>query len=1138
MIVFGSKSSFRLPILGALVVCLSGVSAAQEPAPATQDLSAINTPEALTFFETSVRPVLAEHCYSCHGPDKEKGGFRLDARAAVLKGGDTGPAIVPGDAAGSRLLKYIRYEGKIVMPPDGKLPEPAIEALTRWVELGAPWPVEDGILTSAEDGGMIERLREARESHWAFKPVQRPVLPATTADMAVDQFIIAKLQAKGLSPSEPADKRTLLRRVTYGLTGLPPTPVEVDTFLSDSAPGAYTRVVDRLLASPHYGERWGRYWLDIARYSDTKGYVFQEERAFPYAHTYRDYVINAFNDDKPYDRFLIEQLAADHLDLGDDKESLAAMGFLTIGRRFINNIHDITDDRIDVTTRGMMGLTVSCARCHEHKYDPIPTEDYYSLYGVFRSASEPGELPLISEPDVDSEAYQAFVKERDVKIRERDDFVEASHAKHLAQARAVVEEALLAVYDARDITEDDPFKKLAKERGVHFVVLERWRDYLKKKAEAHDPIFAPYTAFAALNPDTFQADAKAIADRVARNNEPGKPIHPLIAEAFKGEAPKSMAEVCVRYGRLLRKTDSAWTGLLAVRAQAVTTENTTVALPTALSDPNMETLRQVMYGPDAPTNVPPGQSERLADIPTRGKLGVMRRAVDRVNSTHPGRPDRAMVLADAEKPHNPVVFKRGKPRLRGAKVPRQFLAILSEEDRQPFQNGSGRLEFAEAIASPDNPLTARVLVNRVWHYHFGRPLVKTMSDFGLRSEAPTHPVLLDYLAARFMDEGWSIKKLHKEILLSQAYRQQSLDRPEANAVDPENRLLWRQNKQRLDFEAMRDSVLVAAGRLDPTAGGHAIDVLKPPFSGRRTVYSLIDRQNLPAVYQTFDFPNPDAHSPGRFRTTVPQQALFLLNSPFVVEQARALAARPELTEAEDDGDRIAALYHLLYQRPPDAEENAMGDAFINGFDPDTHVPPLYKTPWRYGYGSLDETTGTVSFTPLPHFVNGQWQGGAALPNDALGWTMLSAKGGHPGEGPDHATIRRWVAPEDIAIEVIGGLHHQTDRGDGVVGYVVSSRDGILFTGVAQNSDLQAGVKRVELRAGETLDLVVGSRQTVSHDSYLWFPTLREVLPEGSSATPREWKADKQFDGPGTKPLTAWEQYAQALLLTNEFMFLD
>jgi hypothetical protein len=705
-------------------------------------------PSAIEFFETRVRPVLAEHCFSCHGPKKQKAGLRLDSAGHFFKGSEFGPIVVKGKADQSLLIRAIRQVGDTKMPPKGKLSDRAIADLTAWVNMGAPWP-KDGSQVVAE---------ESWKTHWAFQPVRKPEL-ATVNDKAwatspLDAFILTALKKKGIRPNPPADRRTLLRRATFDLIGLPPTVEEIAAFEGDSSPGAFAKVVDRLLASPHYGERWGRHWLDIARYADTKGYVFTEERRYAFAYTYRDYVIRAFNEDLPYDQFIVQQLAADRLlaQGKTDQRSLAAMGYLTLGRRFLNNIHDIIDDRIDVVSRGLLGLTVTCARCHDHKYDPIPTRDYYSLYGVFASSAEPRDLPLIGAPER-TPAYIAY----------------ESKLKELEQA-------------------------------------------------------------------------------VARFRETNK------TELAKGN----------------RKF--------------------------------------------------------------RDELTALQKKVDAWQATSPSAPPRAMVLVDAQ-PMTPHVFVRGNPSNPGPVVPRQFLNVLSNGRRQPFKEGSGRLELARAIASKDNPLTARVLVNRLWLHHFGAGLVNTASDFGLRSELPSHPELLDYLAWRFMEDGWSIKKMHRLIMLSRAYQQSSGDNPQAAKIDPENRLLWKFQRRRLDLEALRDSLLAVSGKLDRKMGGAAVDILDAPFSGRRTMYGFIDRQNLPGLFRTFDFASPDATSPQRYQTTVPQQALFLLNSPFMMEQTRRLLARPEVTSQTTTEARIQALHRIVYGRDADPDEVRLGERFLAAAEP-------------------------------------------------------------------------------------------------------------------------------------------------------------------------------------------------------------
>jgi cytochrome c553 len=894
---------------------------------ATKDVSVAaetdDSPEAIEFFEREVRPVLATRCFECHGPDAQESGLRLDSRAGIFKGGESGAAVVPGKPDESRLAAVIRYDSRTQMPPDGKLPQRSIDALRRWIEIGAPWPAENGAAEKpvANKGGYApsdpEAIAAAKESHWAFRPVKRPAVPALTPTLSrstgrgkktdtasaqdaalpttdVDRFVLARLESQGLTPSPPADRRTLLRRATYDLIGLPPTADEVAAFEADQRPDAFAHVVERLLASPHYGERWGRYWLDVARYADTKGYVFQEERRYPFSYTYRDYVIRAFNEDLPYDRFLIEQLAADQLDLGEDKRPLAAMGFLTLGRRSLNSQADIIDDRIDVVMRGTQGLTVACARCHDHKFDPIPTADYYSLYGVFASSEEPKELPAIAAVDSSPEAaaYLSGLREKEQEVTK---FLQEAREKLIAELPGRSGDYLYFVHQARRLDEEDT-QSLARRQRVSSQVALWWRERIRRAAESHDPVFAPWLALAALPEKEFASQAAAVVQKFASGDDPDRPIHSALLQAFSQAPPTSLREAADRYGKLFAEVDE---------------------------------LRQSLQGSDSPASALPKDLERALDRPARNKYRELQQKVDRYKATTPGAPDHAMVLVDLPQPVTPRIFVRGNSRNPGATVPRRFPAVLTSAERPEFQRGSGRLELAQAIANRDNPLTARVMVNRVWLHHFGSPLVATPSDFGKRSEPPTHPELLDYLGWEFMERGWSIKELHRLVMLSRTYQQASDFRSEGQRLDAENRWLWRANRRRLDFEALRDSLLAASGRLDRKVGGRSVDLMKEPFATRRTIYGFIDRQNLQSIYRTFDFASPDSSSPGRHATTIPQQALFMLNSPFVIEQARGVMARPEVAEAATAEAKIERLHQALFARSPEADEIRLGLRFVD-----------------------------------------------------------------------------------------------------------------------------------------------------------------------------------------------------------------
>ena len=887
------------------------------------------SPEAIDFFESRVRPILVDHCIKCHGSKKQSSNLRLDSREAALKGGDSGPSLVPSNPEGSLLIQAVaRTHEELKMPPDGKLPESSIAIIRQWVALGAPWSAV------TRKGAPSTRIEGHGPSvpHWSFRPVESPSLPPVKdqnwAQAAVDAFILARLEAAGMTPSKRADSRTLIRRATIDLWGIPPTAEEIAAFERDRAPDAFARLVDRLLAAPRYGERWGRHWLDVARYADTKGYVFTQDRHYPYAYTYRDYVIRALNADLPFDQFVVQQLAADQLPRGEDPRALAAMGFLTVGRRFLLDQNEIIDDRIDVVSRGLLGLTVTCARCHDHKFDPIPSEDYYSLYGVFASSIEPAELPLLQKIE-SSPGFADFERKLNAAKKARDDFLAARRDEVLGDLTARFSVYLKAAYDldldgrSRRLDERAGADKLNARRLRGLIGL--WKRYVESSPKEADAVLGVWRSFSALPQNEFAARAKALHRDLTHPKGPKEaPIHPLVVRAVLGGPPNSKGDVVARYVALF--------GELETRLK----DQKTRPSGTSRLEPEWESLRKALFGPNGPLAISVENAQMFLDQSQRGRLDRLNGAIERVNATHPAAPARAMVMNDAQELYDPHVFLRGNPGRPGPAVPRRFLRLLSRKDRSPFQKGSGRLELARAIADARNPLTARVLVNRVWQWHFGKGLVTTPSDFGVRSDPPSHPELLDYLASEFIASGWSIKSLHRRIMLSSTYQQRSDLRPAELERDPENRLLWRFNRQRLDFEAMRDSLLAVSGALDPTIGGPATAITEPPFSARRTIYGFIDRQNLDGLYRAFDFAVPDATSPRRFVTTVPQQALFLMNSPFLHEQSRRLAAvvvandgqADSSTNSADPADGVRKLYLRALGRQPAADELTLGIEFL------------------------------------------------------------------------------------------------------------------------------------------------------------------------------------------------------------------
>ena len=779
----------------------------------------------------------------------------------------------------------------------------------------------------------------ARE-HWAFQPVRPVTIPDTgstgSAQNPIDRFVLARLETAGIHPAPPADPRTLIRRLSLDLTGLPPEPAEVDRFITETArdrTGATGRLIDRLLNSPRYGERWGRHWLDVARYSDTKGYVYgREEPRFVHAPAYRDWVIKALNTDLPYDRFLLLQLAADQL-VPADSTDLAALGFITGGRRFLGVTHDIIDDRIDVITRGTLGLTVACARCHDHKYDPIPTADYYSLYGVLRGNDD--QLVTFNEPQ-DSE-LAALRKKFSDQMRLR-------RSEANARLRQRTGEYLAAQLNPKDYPEEG-FDQILTAADIIPMAVRRWRDHLKAAATPDHPIFGPWRILIldlkdVPDPEWPAAAAKAWA--TAQRHAPN--WNPLVAQAFR-QPPTSRSQVAQCYGALFTQVDTDWK---ALNEAAHTAKNPP---PTQLPDPTSEALRRFLHDPASPTTVPDTglvNTEYLYPTQVTEELWQLQGAVDRRLIALGAQA--ALMLAERPPEPQPVVFRRGSPSQLGPEVPRRFIEVLSGPDRRPFAQGNGRLELARAIASPDNPLTARVMVNRVWQHHFGTGLVKTPSDWGLRAEAPSHPELLDWLALRFVESGWSLKALHRIIVSSEAYQRASAgqdpwpddERARLRRIDPDNRLLASFPLRRLDFEQLRDAHLAVTGELESRIGGSPSGLLDPS-NQRRSVYGLVDRQFLPGVLRTFDFANPDLHVAVRHETTVPQQGLFFLNGPFAANRARMLARAISGLSPED---RIRHLHRRLFQRAARPDEIAAGLQFVAEAEraPDRAVRPEVGPP--------------------------------------------------------------------------------------------------------------------------------------------------------------------------------------------------
>ena len=1026
--------------------------------------------ESIDYFERYVRPVLAENCYACHSTASPvaQADLRVDSRTALLKGGKSGPAIEPGNPDSSRLLQVLRSSEGVRMPPAGKLADAQIERIATWVSMGAPFPEP----AAANAGG------DTAGTHWAFVPprkIEPPVSATGWAKTAIDRFVEASLVEGGLSPSPEADPRTLIRRVYYDLTGLPPTAEVADAFASSPTPEAYEAIVESLLSSERFGERWARHWLDVVRYSD-EGF---QARPFAIAWTYRDWVVDAFNEDLPYDEFVRYQLAAD-LE-APEKRHLAAMGMLTLGINLPRptDVPENLDDRIDVLSRGFLGLSVACARCHDHKFDKISQQDYYSLYGVFLNS--PSMLEPVAIEALGSGPQAEFFKQ---KLAERREWLDTYRRErledHVREFRRPKELAryLEAAWACRSL-DNREVEALSKEKDLNLYLLKRWREYL-------NGLVGPSVgAFAALD---VPGGATALAQRIAD------------------------ADSLYRW-----------------------------------PDPKREALRLALRGSGSPTDIPVDDFWWVQNEGDSNVMKALKWQYDAVmrDWSHRGGPRHAMVANDLGVLRPAYVFQRGNQHDKGAEVKRKFLSALPGPEE--FRSGSGRLELARLIGSAENPLVARVFVNRAWGHLFGEGLVRTPSDFGRRGDPPSHPELLDYLATEFARDGWSTKSLIRRIVLSKAYRQSSGSNGAGSQHDPSNRLLWRQNRTRLSFEALRDSMLFVAGKLDMAKGGPPFELSAQPASPRRTLYAYVSREEPSALMRAFDFSNPEEHTPRRQMTTVPQQALFLMNSSFLADQARAAAAacgKPELC--------VEALHRRILGRSPTEREFQHGLAFLG--DSEAAATELERSAadvatWLHGTARLDIEAGAVkNFKSMEYAVAERLQPSPMFPAPEAGRASLTPTGGHPGDGLDSAVVRRWTAPRSLDVNIDGTLGHvlgdqgrRFDYSNGVRGWLVSSERGVLASWVVRGFEAETVIKSLDLVEGEQLDFVVDSLADYESDSFRWSPRIEEVLmaqQRESGMEPQSWSAEEGFPRRHERPLTTSERYAQVLLMTNEFAFRD
>ncbi|MBT6460864.1 MAG: DUF1553 domain-containing protein [Planctomycetaceae bacterium] len=871
------------------------------------------------FFEAKVRPLLVNNCYECHSEEIAEAGLRLDSRQSVLKGSDTGAVVELGDIQKSKMLTVIKASGELAMPPDGKLTAGEIKILEEWVIRGLPWSgvgsKENPI--SNENNSIPERIASTKKNHWSFQPICRHELPVLSEDLPVrlrekwsnnriDRFLADAMLQQGIQPAEEAPPHALIRRLSYDLTGLPPSVDDVEAFVADPSESAYRAYAERLLDSTQHAEHWARYWLDLARYADTIGYAFGgQSNKSPFAWTYRDWVVKAFHDDLPYNRFVTLQLVADLVTPEVPRKDLAALGFLTVGRTFRGNVHDIIDDRIDLVTRGLMGLSVACARCHDHKYEPIGIDDYYALHGIFASTETPEELPIIGEPPQTKEA-SAFAEkmaqlEQDVADHER-----AIYDRAIREAVAHAPDYLIEVAQPSG-KKDGRLPQMQDGYEMRSIILGRLERLLRAKSDTH-PILGPWVHFSKLSVETITSDA----DKILKQCIESIPnLNMCVEQELISAKPHSLNDVAVAYGRLIARAVSFETDAVENLSQ---------------ESKDLHSLWLVFGKPGTPFVVLENEWKSVSKRSERDEYSKRKRRVLAHQAGVPGGPPRAMVLFDKSKPTESFVFLRGNPGRRGEKIDRRVPYVLGGEcvDKRT----SGRLDLAEMIVDPKNPLTARVFVNWVWTHHFGQGLIATPGDLGLRGEPPSHPELLDDLARRFVEDGkWRIRWLHREIISSQAWRQASTAKQAILASDPENISYSRSRRRRLSWESWRDSLLMAAGTLDLNArGGPGMDPLDPDNGARRTLYSWVDRQDVPGVLRTFDIANPDTAVHVRSTTLVPQQGLVMLNSPLVIDAAKKVAGR--LSDESSTQARIKQLWRIVLTRSPQPDEIQMVQKWI------------------------------------------------------------------------------------------------------------------------------------------------------------------------------------------------------------------
>jgi hypothetical protein len=1024
--------------------------------------------DGASFFETNIRPLFARQCMACHSATAGMGGLKLESRENLLKGGTRGAAVVPGKPSQSLLMKAVMQSGDLKMPPSGKLKDADIALLGQWIQMNAPW------------GGELQTSAKAAPKFWAFiAPVEQKVPAVKEASWVkspIDAFVLNALEAKGLKPAPAADKRTLIRRASFDLTGLPPSPEEVQAFLHDSSPNALARVVDRLLASPHYGERWGRHWLDVARYADSNG--LDENLVYRHAWRYRDYVIQAFNKDKPYDQFVKEQLAGDLLPAPDDAtrfEHWTATGFLTLGAKMLAEDDpvkmemDIVDEQLDTTARAFMGLTAGCARCHDHKFDPIPTADYYSLAGIFKSTKTMENFNVVAKwnehvlaPEEDRKKLQEHLSKIAAKNKESGALAGIENDRLAKEGRGKIGAYLLAAADLwRDAKiELKPVRMGGPERNAETFD----RGNVSRKPEKNKPnvpekskgpYFAEYdftvpqagdyqldileeetgagTADVRVNgvlesrglppvknreasPDaggwtvtgvyplkagkntvrlehktrfpyfeTFSLSALKPGAKAPRSTEQvarrygvnasylgqwveelqrakGAPHSVLFAwlswetkspltgwtspaaARFQGLSLKTREALAARYQELFDEADVEWQQVLAERKAAgekkAAVERNATKYEDGLPDPVAEAFRELAYAKAGPFRAPPN-AKAYYPRNVKDQLEILETEKKALEAATPDLP-KAMGVQDGEKIADLAINIRGSHWTLGETVPRRFPRVIAGENQPPLPPGeSGRLQLAEWLMQPSHPLTARVMANRLWRWHFGRGIVATTDNFGRLGEMPANQSLLDWLSMRLVSGKWSVKEMQRTIMLSNTYAMSSDYNEHAAEVDPENSLLWRFSRQRLEAEEIRDAVTAVTGEIDLKAGGTLLEYKDRQYVSdtskkgstdydvpRRAVYLPVVRSSMYEMFQAFDLPDPSVPNGDRNSTVIAPQALFMMNSSLVLKSTRAMAARLLERQDLDDAGRVREAYERALARPPQAQDVDRALTFI------------------------------------------------------------------------------------------------------------------------------------------------------------------------------------------------------------------